>query len=156
MNGIKLTIDKKSSIAEMLRSNRKSAKEIACETGVSTKTVYRIKKELNDKNQLQAVKKTGKQIEKEIARLIYEGFSMKKISETLMVTKGHIKKVAETMRDDDLEYAPNNEDFLRKNWRWIIPAKGRPHWNPKTNCRIVYVGERTNFRTPYRPDGIWR
>lgn len=156
MKGMHISIDKKSSIAEMLRSNRRSAKEIACETGVCTKTVYRIKKELIEKQIQETQRKTGKQIDKEIERLIYEGLSMKKISEALMVSKEHIKKVMETMRDDDLEYAPNNDDFLRKNWRWIIPAKGRPRWNNKTNCRIVYVGERSNFRTPFRPDGIWR
>lgn len=92
-------------------------------------------------------------------KMLKEGATLEKVSDTLNISVSTVKRIKKMIQsiqqksdidwDFDPDADPEKERWLRKNWNWVIPKKTKKE-------KTVSVGYKSNFRTPYRPDGIWR
>lgn len=153
-----LEISKQAKIAQMLTAGH-SQKAIVREVGCSITAVKRYKKEFENNEDLLLTRLGVKKSEAEIKELIDEGKPLGEIMKLTNAKPNYILKKAEQMaaaEDEETGKSQDVERLLKQKWHWVIPKDARLRFNPKTGYRIVYVGERGNLRTPYRPDRIWR
>lgn len=157
-----IEIDKRSRIAELLNQGKKM-KDVADEVGVSKETVRKYGMKMKNetpyqKNQHEAA------VEKKVQKQVEAGYSRRRICTANRVSA----EMVDYIDDQNIakEKAAKSEaekekerlwlkDWLDKHWRFRKPRPKRT-FNPVTGLRVVHKGERSNIRTPYRPDGIWR
>lgn len=84
-----------------------------------------------------------KKIER-ICELSDQGWSIDRIAEETGVSPGSVEYQIKVSR----------KNWLQEHWHFTREPK-TPRIRRRGKYRVVYVGDHTNFRTPYRKDGIW-
>lgn len=141
-------------VYRMLQEKKLRQSEIAEQMGVSGKVIAyyngKLKKDkaLRDETKREAIREKVKEMMEDDA-------TIPEIRKATGLPKRRIFEIVEELNLQEQYDREAMRKRLDRDWKWKT-RKQRLRKNPVTGCRIVYKGERSNFRTPYRPDGIWR
>lgn len=128
-----------------------SQREISSYTGISAHTIQKygmfLKAGIHDPIHTPTTEK--------VLLCIQHGYKLTTIRSLLGIRdeKAFERILEEIGYSDSDETFENAEDLLKK-WHWKRP-KGKQKRISDNGYRIVYVGEKSDFRTLYRPDGRW-
>lgn len=96
-------------------------------------------------------------LEKQVCEWREQGMKLRVIANRLNITLSTVRAI---LINNGVNDTPDNymEEWLQTHWGpWEYkPPKRKKEVEYRGKYRVVHKGDHTNFRTPYRPDGIWR
>lgn len=106
-------------------------------------------------------KKVSEKMMLRIDAMYMDGMTIMEIAAQLHMSKSTVQKIlhkfghyAKSLDEMTAEETEQIRIWLQDHWGWYVPPKVRKV--ERNGYRVVYVGDKSDFRTPYRPDGIWR